>query len=56
MDDLTWTKSSRSCETHCVEVAASAGKVHIRDSKDPDGPTLTIAPTAWRVFIDGLKP
>jgi len=29
--------------------------VLVRDSKDPDGPVLTIEPTDWRRFADHLK-
>ncbi|MFF3391424.1 DUF397 domain-containing protein [Streptomyces sp. NPDC002669] len=47
-----WQKSSHSgdFEDACVEVAAHTAAVHIRDSKNPDGPTLTIAPTTWTAF------
>ncbi|MFD8824069.1 DUF397 domain-containing protein [Streptomyces sp. NPDC059605] len=47
-----WQKSSHSgdFEDACVEVAAHTAAVHIRDSKNPDGPTLTVAPTTWTAF------
>ncbi|MFI9640425.1 DUF397 domain-containing protein [Micromonospora sp. NPDC051925] len=60
MDELTgvhWRKSSRSSSNGgaCVEVADNfPSAVAVRDSKDPDGPTLTFAPTAWRAFVAGL--
>ncbi|MEV6797603.1 DUF397 domain-containing protein [Micromonospora rifamycinica] len=60
MDELTgarWRKSSRSSSNGgaCVEVADDLpGAVAVRDSKDPDGPALTFAPTAWRTFVAGL--
>jgi uncharacterized protein DUF397 len=49
----TWRKSSRSggSGTSCVEVAELGGSVAIRDSKDPDGPTLTVIGAAWSAFI-----
>lgn len=52
-----WHKSSRSGTNggNCVEVAAPLGVVAVRDSKNPDGPALTFAPTAWRAFIAGIK-
>ncbi|MFD0430009.1 DUF397 domain-containing protein [Streptomyces zhihengii] len=28
--------------------------VHIRDSKTPTGPVLTLTPTAWASFVDHL--
>ncbi|MFE1444250.1 DUF397 domain-containing protein [Streptomyces sp. NPDC058739] len=42
-------KSSRSTPDgpDCVEVAATPGHILVRDSKNPDGPRLTLAPTAW---------
>jgi hypothetical protein len=27
----------------------------VRDSKDPDGPTLGFTPTAWTFFLDQVK-
>ncbi|MFJ8231898.1 DUF397 domain-containing protein [Streptomyces sp. NPDC094448] len=51
---LKWFKSSYSTEEPgevCVEVAAEATAVHIRDSKVPDGPTFTVTPATWRAFV-----
>ncbi len=50
---LTWIKSSYSSEEggECVEVAASPGTVHVRDSKAVTGPALTMDRTAWAAFI-----
>ncbi|MFK0231957.1 DUF397 domain-containing protein [Streptomyces vinaceus] len=45
-----WRKSSYSTDEGdaCVEVAACpADRVHVRDSKVTDGPTLALAPAAW---------
>ncbi|MEU5213026.1 DUF397 domain-containing protein [Streptomyces sp. NPDC020742] len=52
-DGLIWFKStySGSAGGDCVEVAASSSNVHIRDSKHPDGPTLTLSPLAWAEFL-----
>jgi hypothetical protein len=37
---LAWLKAQSSSHNgQCVEFAATAGKIAIRDSKDPDGPT-----------------
>ncbi|GGM10786.1 DUF397 domain-containing protein [Micromonospora yangpuensis] len=59
MTDLTgaaWRKSSRSAEGNCVEWAGNLpGVVAVRDSKDPAGPALTFAPSAWRSFVTDLK-
>ncbi|CAL9406386.1 hypothetical protein SUDANB58_01553 [Streptomyces sp. enrichment culture] len=53
--DLTWFKSSYSDSSNpsdCVEVATTPGAaVHVRDSKRPDGPRLTLTPAAWADFV-----
>lgn len=47
-----WRKSSHSAsQGDCIEVAAHPQAVHIRDSKDPDGPALTVSPAAWARFV-----
>lgn len=53
MTCVTWRKSTRSNGSgDCVEVATElAGKVGLRDSKDPSGPILTFSPTAWATFV-----
>jgi hypothetical protein len=59
MDDrgkLTWWKSSKSSGGACVEVArGEGGLVHVRHSKDPDGPCLTLDSEAFRAFIAYVK-
>ncbi|MES9509021.1 DUF397 domain-containing protein [Streptomyces sp. NPDC000609] len=47
-----WQKSSHSASEsgQCLEVAAHTAAVHVRDSKNPDGPVLTVAPTTWTAF------
>ncbi|WP_328318063.1 DUF397 domain-containing protein [Streptomyces sp. NBC_00388] len=51
-----WRKSSYSNNEggNCVEIAAHPSAVHIRDSKVPDGPVFTVAPTAWAAFVERL--
>ncbi|MGW1883130.1 DUF397 domain-containing protein [Streptomyces sp. NPDC001970] len=51
--DLNWFKSSYSGSEggDCVEVAANSSAVHIRDSKTPDGPVLTVSPATWAAFV-----
>ncbi|MEU3255791.1 DUF397 domain-containing protein [Streptomyces sp. NPDC006997] len=52
--DLAWFKSSYSSGSEgesCVEVAAAPRTVHIRDSKNIEGPRLAVTPTAWAGFI-----
>ncbi|MEW1722305.1 DUF397 domain-containing protein [Streptomyces sp. NPDC093109] len=51
---LAWFKSSYSGGndgTSCVEIATTPGTVHIRDSKNLEGPHLTLAPAAWTNFV-----
>ncbi|MCZ2525376.1 DUF397 domain-containing protein [Streptomyces sp. HB2AG] len=51
---LTWFKSSYSSGEggDCVEVAASADAVHVRDSKDRSGPVLSFAADEWAAFVE----
>ncbi|MFF3561386.1 DUF397 domain-containing protein [Streptomyces sp. NPDC002574] len=52
-DDLDWFKSSYSGSEgdSCVEVAFGPGVVHVRDSKDRNGPRLAALPGEWADFI-----
>ncbi|MFI2783523.1 DUF397 domain-containing protein [Streptomyces sp. ALB3] len=47
-----WRKSSYSGSDggQCIEVASHLSAIHVRDSKTPEGPTFTVAPTAWSAF------
>lgn len=47
-----WRKSSYSGSEGgaCVEVAVAPAAVHVRDSKDADGPVLTVSTGAWAAF------
>ncbi len=50
-----WRKSSFSSDTaNCVEFASGADRVGLRDSKDPDGPSLWFATDSWRTFVAGV--
>ncbi|MFH9243775.1 DUF397 domain-containing protein [Streptomyces anulatus] len=52
--ELEWFKSSYSSSgdgNDCVEVATSLDAVHVRDSKDAQGPRLAIAPAVWVGFV-----
>jgi len=52
-----WHMSSYSSQDgNCVEVATNLpGMVAVRDSKDPESPSLFIPATEWRAFVRGLK-
>lgn len=47
-----WHKSSHSGDEGgaCVEVAAHPTTIHVRDSKNPQGPHLDFSPRAWAAF------
>ncbi|WP_405822576.1 DUF397 domain-containing protein [Streptomyces sp. NBC_01390] len=49
-----WRKSSYSGSEggDCLEVAAHTSVIHIRDSKNPSGPVLTVAPGTWAAFLN----
>ncbi|MEU8564456.1 DUF397 domain-containing protein [Streptomyces cyaneofuscatus] len=52
--ELRWFKSSYSDSSNpndCVEVAIAQAAVHVRDSKDTQGPRLAVAPAAWAGFV-----
>ncbi|MBB4985057.1 DUF397 domain-containing protein [Streptomyces nymphaeiformis] len=54
--ELAWFKSSYSTGDggNCVEVATAPTTVHVRDSKNPTGPQLTLSPGTWAEFLDQL--
>ncbi|MFD9844853.1 MULTISPECIES: DUF397 domain-containing protein [Streptomyces] len=52
--ELHWFKSSYSDSSdgsECVEVATALDAVHVRDSKNTQGPRLAVAPAAWSGFV-----
>ncbi|MBR8642715.1 DUF397 domain-containing protein [Streptomyces tuirus] len=52
--ELAWFKSSYSGGNDgnsCVELAVTPDNVHVRDSKNLEGPRLTIMPGAWMDFV-----
>ncbi|NDU71440.1 DUF397 domain-containing protein [Actinomadura sp. DSM 109109] len=53
-----WRKSSRSSDPDlgvCVEVASIGSTRAIRDSKDPEGPRLSLSMDSWRTFMHAVK-
>lgn len=56
-DRIVWQKSSYSAwNGGCVQVATAPARVLVRDSKDPEGPALTVPTPAWRSFLRTLTP
>ncbi|MFJ4793905.1 DUF397 domain-containing protein [Kitasatospora purpeofusca] len=60
MTEPEWFKSSYSSNGgNCVEVAAnlatSAGIVPIRDSKDPEGPSLVFPAAEFSAFLSAVR-
>ncbi|MBM9509463.1 DUF397 domain-containing protein [Actinacidiphila acididurans] len=53
ISELAWFKSSYSGSQgdDCVEVAVTEGAVHVRDSKDKEGPHLTVDRDTWTHFV-----
>jgi hypothetical protein len=55
---VTWRKSSYSGANGggCVEIAQfPAAAVGVRDSKNPEGPSLLLTVDEWRAFVAGAK-
>ncbi|GAA4239719.1 DUF397 domain-containing protein [Actinomadura meridiana] len=57
LSNVMWHKASQSTSNggECVEVASLAEVVAIRDSKNPDGPRLTINHGDFRRVVEVLK-
>ncbi len=59
MNSTRWRTSSYSGSNggECVQVAAApgAGRVLVRDSKDPDGPVLAVTSAEWHRFTGYVK-
>ncbi|WP_030104049.1 DUF397 domain-containing protein [Actinoalloteichus caeruleus] len=51
-----WQKSRRSGQqTSCVEVGSTPDLVGIRDTKNRDGGTLLVDPSAFAALVDAVK-
>ncbi|HET9657888.1 MAG TPA: DUF397 domain-containing protein [Kineosporiaceae bacterium] len=56
LGEVEWRKSGRSNSTgNCVEFARVAGRVAVRDSKDPHGPALVFDRAEVAELVAGLK-
>lgn len=49
-----WRKSAQCSSAACVEVAKRGDSYLVRDSKNPDGPTLAFTPAEWEAFAAGM--
>lgn len=56
MNESQWRKSSYSGGHggNCIEVAATARGIVVRDSKSPDGPVLLITADQWANFCKSV--
>jgi hypothetical protein len=51
-----WRKSTYSgSEAQCVEVGNATGHVKVRDTKDRQGPVLTVSTEAWHRLTAEIK-
>jgi hypothetical protein len=52
-----WRKSSHSDTSggQCVEVASLAGRVGVRDSKNPAGPKIALPAAGFRALLVAVK-
>jgi Domain of unknown function (DUF397) len=51
-----WRKSTYSgSQAECVEVRNATGLVKVRDTKDRQGPVITVSTDAWRRFMTEIK-
>jgi hypothetical protein len=50
-----WRKSTRSSSGNCVEVRADPAAILVRDSKDPEGGTLSFGRETFADFLDGVR-
>jgi hypothetical protein len=54
--DLVWCKAHRSTNNgQCVEIASTADKIAVRDSKDPNGPILVYTSAEFSAFLEGAR-
>jgi hypothetical protein len=53
--EVGWRKSTYSTVNGCVEVRGQDGHVHVRDSKDREGPVLTFTRQEWLAFLAGVR-
>ncbi|GAB3651860.1 DUF397 domain-containing protein [Actinocorallia lasiicapitis] len=57
MNELTWRKSSYSSQhgDDCVELATSPSTILVRDSKNPEHPTLAFGRNTFSKVTRGIR-
>jgi hypothetical protein len=50
-----WQRSSACTAGNCIEVAKVAGRVLIRDAKNPDAAPLSFTEGEWAAFVQGIS-
>jgi hypothetical protein len=50
-----WHRSTRCEARECVEVAFLGDQVFVRNSREPDGPTVTFTADEWAAFCAGVR-
>lgn len=53
--EAAFVKSTFSSSGACVEAAPDAGRVLVRDSKDPEGGTLEFSRADWYGLLDAIR-
>ena len=55
MSDAWRTSTYSGSQANCVEVGNAAGLVKVRDTKDRQGPVITVSADTWRRFTTKIK-
>jgi hypothetical protein len=51
----TWRRSRRSYGGGACLEAASGARIHVRDSKNPQGVVLRFTPAQWSMFVADVR-
>jgi hypothetical protein len=55
-DTSPWIKAAKSgANENCVEMRRHSGAIEVRDSKNPDGPSLRYTSCEFVAWLDGAK-
>jgi Domain of unknown function (DUF397) len=55
LDGLAWFRSNKCDAGACVEIAALAAEVLIRDSAEPGNTPLAVSRDVWQDFVFGVR-